>query len=116
MFHLHLVFAGVLEPPAAAGLVAFIVPAIPVGDDHIAVRIKDDMAGAEMRIGAGEKWLAGDDVATDIGDKAEDGAVGSGKTVSAPVVAKQIALIFLGPGGAVIAQKLRVSAAHVLEA
>src|SRR5262249_32004686 len=106
VFHFHLVLAGILQPPDSAGLFAFVVPAIPVSYEHVAVRIEDDMAGAEMRISAGEERLSGDDVAASIGNEAEDGPVGPGKAMSAPVVAKQIALVFFRPGGSVIAQKL----------
>ncbi len=116
MSDVHPILAGVLEAPDAAGHVAFIVPAIPVGNEHVAVRIEDDMAGSEMRIGAREEGLALDNVAAGVWNEPEDGAVRPGKAVGAPVVAKQVALVSLGPGGPVIAQELSMGAAHVLKA
>src|SRR4029077_15199795 len=77
---------------------------------------ENNMAGTKMGILAAQEGLADDDVAAAIGNEAEDGAVGSGEAVGAPVVTEQIPLVAPGKSGSVIAQELRMGAAHVLEA
>ena len=74
-----------------------------------------DVAGAEVRVGAGDQRVLLDDVVALVEDEAEDAAVGAGETVPAPVAAEEIALIFLREIGGVVAHELGVGAAvHLL--
>ena len=95
------ILADVLQTPDAAGHVAFVVAAVPVGDEQAAIDIEMDVARAEVRVGAGDQRLLLDDVVALVEDEAEDAAIGAGETVSAPVAAEEIALIFLRKIGGV---------------
>ena len=106
------ILADVLQTPDAAGQVAFVVAAVPVADEQAAVDVEMDVAGAEVRVGAGDERVLLDDVVALVEDIAEDAAVGAGETVPAPVAGEQVALIFLRIGGRIVAhQELRVGAA-----
>src|ERR1022692_2347262 len=105
------VFADVLQAPDAAGHVAFVVAAVPVGDEQAAIDVEMDVARAEVRVGAGDQRLLLRDVVAVVEDVAEDAAIGAGETVSAPVAAEEIALELGRIRGSIVAQELRVSAA-----
>src|SRR5262245_34673384 len=111
VLHHRRILADILQPPDPTRHIAFIVAAVPVGDQQTAVLIEDDVAGAEVRVLAPDERLAFDDVAALVGDEAEDAAVGAGVAVGAPVAQEQVALVFGGIGGGVVAHELRVGAA-----
>src|SRR5262249_36679726 len=112
----RLVRTGVLDSPDAAGQVALVITAVPVADNQVAVRVENDVAGAEMRIGAGYKHLLLDDICALVGDEPEDGAIGAVEAMRAPVIQEQTALVRRGKCRAVIPDQLRVGAPAQLEA
>src|SRR5207302_8801696 len=105
------ILAVVPQAPYAAWKVTFVVAAVPVGDHQAAIDVEMDVAGAEVRVGAGDQRVLLDDVVALVEDEAEDAAVGAGEPVSAPVAGEEVALILLREVGGVIAQELGVGAA-----
>src|SRR5438552_18891328 len=89
------ILADVLQAPDAAGHVAFVVAAVPVGDQQAAIDVEMDVAGAEVRVGAGDQRVLLDDVVASVKFEAEDAAVGAGEPMPAPVAGEEVALILL---------------------
>src|SRR5262249_26158647 len=86
------VLADILQPPDAAGHVALVVAAVPVGHEQVAVGVEQDVTGAEVRIGAAQQRFLRDDVTALVWHEAEDPAVRPGEAVRAPVAEEQVPL------------------------
>src|SRR5438477_10530537 len=109
------VLADVLQAPDSAGHIAFVVAAVPVRYEQAAIDVEMDVAGAEVRVGAGDQRVLLDDVVALVDNEAEDAAVGAGEPVPAPVACEEVALILLREVGGVVAHELGVGAAvHLL--